>query len=74
MDAKFMSTPEQLNEAVAERKAWMASSRKHREDTIRKLASQEAKRDKSNPFAYSTVASMLRNNIATPDDFRKRGK
>ena len=72
-EKSFMSSEQQLDGFVVERKMWLASSKEHRELTARKVARKEALLDRSDPFAYSRAMShMLLNNVTVPDDYTRK--
>lgn len=68
----FMNPPRVVDELVAEQAAWAMSSEEHREETILRTARDMQKENKDDPFTYNRVTSLLRSNMATPSDYRKR--
>lgn len=67
-----MNTPQQFESLVLERAAWINSTKDHRQRTTLQMARKMSNIDKSDPFTFDRVMSHLENNMATPDDFRKR--
>ncbi len=69
----FMSPSSVLEDRIVERAVWLATSKEHKDFTIRDLA-QKMRRSgkfKSDPFAVVRMVAHLKSGIATPDDYRK---
>lgn len=69
----FMLPSSVLEDRVVERAMWLATSKEHKDFTIKDLAQKMVRSGKfsSDPFAVARMRSHLKSGIATPDDYRK---
>ncbi len=69
----FMSPSSVLEDRVVERAVWLATSKEHKDFTMKDLAQKMTRSGKfnSDPFAIARMRTHLKYGIATPDDYRK---
>ena len=69
----FMSPSSVLEDRIVERAVWLATSKEHKDFTVKDLAQKMIRSGKfnSDPFAVARMRTHLKYGIATPDDYRK---